>query len=83
QHIRQAYRRALDGEVVSRSEDRLLDAAGRRHWIRWEVRPWRDASGAIAGVLAYIDDISAMARARQDARAYARRLKVALGAADA
>ncbi|PXA84684.1 hybrid sensor histidine kinase/response regulator, partial [Caulobacter sp. D4A] len=56
---------------------------GREHRLRWEARPWRDASGAIAGVITYMDDVTALADARREARANARRLKTALGAAQA
>ena len=78
-----AVTRALSGDVVSRREDRLRDAEGGEHSVRWEVRPWRDASGAIAGVITYLDDITALADARREARISARRLRKALGAARA
>ncbi len=78
-----AQRRVLEGEVVSSKEDRFTDSQGNRHWVRWEVRPWLDASGEIGGMLAYVDDISAVASARRAAQTNARRLKVALSAADA
>jgi PAS domain S-box-containing protein len=73
----------LLGEVVSCPEDRFTDSQGHSHWIRWEGRPWRDANGRIGGMIAYIDDISALTQARRDAQANARRLKLALEAADA
>ena len=78
-----AQRRVLDGEVVSSKEDRFTDSQGHAHWVRWEVRPWLDSSGEIGGMLAYVDDISAVASARREAQTNARRLKVALSAADA
>ncbi len=78
-----AMRRALEGEVLSSKEDRFTDSQGTQHWVRWEARPWRDASGRIQGMLAYVDDISALARARTRAQQNARRLKLALEAADA
>jgi PAS domain S-box-containing protein len=78
-----AQKRALAGEVVSRSEDQFTDSRGQDHWIRWETRPWRDADGRIAGVLAYADDISALARSRIDLQANSRRLEMALVAAEA
>ncbi|MBP8246891.1 MAG: PAS domain S-box protein [Phenylobacterium sp.] len=78
-----AQRRALEGEVVSSNEDRFTDSQGGKHWVRWEARPWLNAAGEIGGMLAYVDDISAVASARREAQTNARRLKVALAAADA
>ena len=75
--------RALTGEIVTRREDRLFDAEGGEHSLRWEARPWRDAAGEIVGVITYMDDVTALATARREARSNARRLKVALGAARA
>ena len=54
-----------------------------KDWVRWEARPWLNAAGEIGGMLAYVDDISAVASARREAQTNARRLKVALAAADA
>ena len=78
-----AVERALTGETVVRREDQLSDGLGRVHTLRWEARPWRDADGEIAGVITYMDDITALSDARREARANARRLRVALSAAHA
>ncbi|MBO9710373.1 MAG: PAS domain S-box protein [Caulobacter sp.] len=78
-----AVERALTGHTVVRREDQLHDGHGRTHTLRWEARPWRDASGEIAGVITYMDDVTALSAARREARANARRLRVALGAAQA
>ena len=73
-----AQRRALKGEIVSSKEDRFTNSQGGKHWVRWEARPWLDAKGEIGGMLAYVDDISAVASARREAQNNARRLKVAV-----
>jgi PAS domain S-box-containing protein len=78
-----AVERALAGETVLRREDQLHDGLGQVHTLRWEARPWRDANGEIAGVITYMDDVTALSEARREARANARRLRVALGAAQA
>ncbi len=54
--------RALSGEIVTRREDRLLDAEGDEHCLRWEARPWRDVAGEIVGVITYMDDVTAWRR---------------------
>ena len=78
-----AVERALQGETVVRREDQLQDGLGRSHTLRWEARPWRDADGEISGVITYMDDVTALSEARREARVNARRLRVALGAAQA
>jgi PAS domain S-box-containing protein len=78
-----AVERALTGATVVRREDQLRDSQGQVHTLRWEARPWRDADGQIAGVITYMDDITALSEARREARVNARRLRVALGAAQA
>ena len=78
-----AQKRALKGEVVVAKEDRFADGQGGKHWVRWEARPWRDASGEIRGMLAYVEDISGVAAAKREAQTNARRLKMALNAAEA
>ncbi|MFZ0268230.1 PAS domain S-box protein [Caulobacter sp.] len=78
-----AVQRALAGETLVRREDQLRDGLGRRRTLRWEARPWRDAQGEIVGVITYMDDVTALSEARREARANARRLRVALGAAQA
>ena len=78
-----AVERALTGQTVVRREDQLRDGQGLTHTLRWEARPWRDADGEIAGVITYMDDVTALSEARREARANARRLRVALGAAQA
>ncbi|HEY3694354.1 PAS domain-containing protein [Phenylobacterium sp.] len=78
-----AHGQVLLGEVVACPEDHFTDSQGVSHWVRWEGRPWRDAKGRVGGMVVYIDDISALAQARRDAQVNARRLKLALEAADA
>ncbi|HWA63803.1 MAG TPA: ATP-binding protein, partial [Caulobacteraceae bacterium] len=55
---------------------------GRRRWIRWQVRPWRDADETVGGVIVYVDDITDLVAARRDAQGSAVRLKAALAAAE-
>ena len=78
-----ALDRALEGEVVSSNEDRINDAAGGKRWVRWQARPWHDAKGRVQGVVCYVDDITPLAEARREAEVNARRLKLALTAAEA
>lgn len=59
------HRRALSGEVVRAEEDRFDRADGSVQWLRWEIRPWYDGAGAVAGVLLFSEDISAIKQTRE------------------
>jgi PAS domain S-box-containing protein len=77
------HARVAQGEEVSCAEDKITDRDGDTRWIRWSASPWRDGKGQVGGAVVYIDDITATVKARHDAQENARRLKLALEAADA
>jgi two-component system sensor histidine kinase/response regulator len=64
---RLVFERALGGEVVSEPEDALEREDGTRVFLRWTVHPWRDAKGAVAGVVLAVQSIDLLVRARQAA----------------
>ena len=64
---RDVLRRALGGEVVSEPEDTIEREDGSRVFLRWTVHPWRDATGAAAGVVLVAQSIDVLVRARQAA----------------
>ncbi|WP_295390186.1 PAS domain S-box protein [uncultured Thiodictyon sp.] len=55
---RELHRRALAGEVLCAEEDPFRRADGRVQWLHWEMRPWHDGAGAIAGILVFSEDIT-------------------------
>jgi PAS domain S-box-containing protein len=52
------HRRGLDGEVVLAEADSFERPDGSKQWLRWEVRPWYDASGEVAGIVIFTEDIT-------------------------
>jgi PAS domain-containing protein len=82
-----ALRLGRGSGLVGRDRRPARGPAARRRGLercfRWEARPWRNATGEIVGVITYMDDITALADARREARVNARRLRGALGAARA
>ncbi|MGO9952084.1 MAG: PAS domain S-box protein [Dissulfurispiraceae bacterium] len=62
------HRRALAGEVVSDDNARFDRADGSVQWLRWEVRPWYDAAGDVAGIVIFSEDITEHKRAEEALR---------------
>ncbi|MFI4975738.1 MAG: PAS domain S-box protein [Caulobacterales bacterium] len=77
----EAQKRALAGESIHQDFEQFTDSLGKIHALRWDIRPWRDGDGEIAGAAFYVDDIDPMVRARREAEALAQRLNIALDAA--
>jgi len=55
---KEVHRRTLAGEVVRADEDLFERADGTIQWLQWEVRPWREASGNIGGLVIFAEDIT-------------------------
>ncbi|HEX4950469.1 MAG TPA: PAS domain-containing protein [Blastocatellia bacterium] len=66
---KQGYRRALAGAVVQAEEDRFVRADSSEQWLKWEVRPWFDTTGAIGGIIIFSEDITARKHAAEQLQA--------------
>ncbi len=71
------YEAALNGEVLRWDRMRLNLPNGQRPWIRGEAAPWRDADGAIAGLVIKSHDITDMVEAVDAAEHSEQRLRLA------
>ena len=65
---KRVHQRGLDGEVVRADTDRFERADGSIQWLRWEVLPWRDVSGEVAGIVVFTEDISELKQAEESFR---------------
>lgn len=55
---REAHRRGIAGEVLGCDADLFECSDGTQHWLRWEIRPWRNPSGSVGGILIFSEDIT-------------------------
>jgi len=53
-----AHQRGLAGEVLHADEDRFFRPDGSAQWLRWEIRPWHEASGSVGGIVIFTEDIT-------------------------
>ncbi|WP_304175216.1 ATP-binding protein [Phenylobacterium aquaticum] len=75
---RRLYEQALAGEAVQQDQVRILLPDGTPRWVRVEVTPWRDGTGAVGGVLVMSVDVTATVEALEVTRRSEARLKLAL-----
>ena len=58
EYWKEIHRRGLAGEVVRADDDRFERIDGSVQWLRWEVRPWHDTAGDVAGIVIFTEDIT-------------------------
>ena len=59
------HRRGLAGEIVLAEEDDFVRLDGTVQLLRWEVRPWYEAGGAIGGIVIFTEDITERKRSEK------------------
>ena len=69
--------RGLAGEVVRVEEDCWTLPSGEQLWAQYEVRPWRDADGAIGGICIYTRNITEQKLLEQERHRAQQRLEQA------
>ncbi|MCW2275899.1 PAS domain S-box-containing protein [Rhodoblastus acidophilus] len=63
------HRRCLAGAEESAEGDLFVRADGSPQWVKWQVRPWRDVEGEIAGIIITSEDIFPRKRVQEAPRA--------------
>jgi PAS domain S-box-containing protein len=79
---RGAMQRCLDGETIAFDKVQSVLADGRESWIQARFAPWRDATGAVAGVIMMGHDVSDLVHAHEQTARSEERLKFAVDLAN-
>jgi two-component system cell cycle sensor histidine kinase/response regulator CckA len=74
----ESNRRSLEGAVEKCDEDSFVRPDGTTEWIRWETRPWHDASGSIGGIIIFTEVITHRKQGDAALRASDERMRFAL-----
>ena len=79
------YQRCLKEELEICREEFTEVNPKATGWLKWQIVPWRDPNGAVAGLMVIREDITAQKRAeaRQDGTTNPRSLEVALAKSEA
>jgi PAS domain S-box-containing protein len=72
---KEIFRRALSGEVLRSEGERFTRHDGSCQWFRWEVRPWYDSVGLIAGIVIFSEDLTELMKKKEELRSLNRTLR--------
>ena len=65
---KEVHRRCLAGAVEIHDDDSFVRTNGSTEWLRWEVRPWRNARNEIGGLIMFTEVITERKRAEEEHR---------------
>jgi len=63
------YARCLAGAVERNDEDSYVDADGKTQWLRWEIHPFTNGIGDVAGIIVFCELITERKEAERRQRA--------------
>jgi PAS domain S-box-containing protein len=68
EHLKEAHRRCLAGELLIGNEERLTTPKGKELWFNWRMTPWGDCGECTGGILISTEDITDKRRAEIEAQ---------------
>jgi PAS domain S-box-containing protein len=74
---KEVYRRCLAGAVEVHDDDSFVRVDGSTDWLRWDVRPWRNAHNEIGGIIMFTEVITERKRAEEEHRRLVAQARVA------
>jgi PAS domain S-box-containing protein len=78
QRWKDIHRRCLAGEMDQSDEDTFQRLDGSMDWLRWEIHPWRKASGEVGGIAVFAELITEQKKREEALRASEERLRLAI-----
>jgi len=79
---KEAHQRCLNGATERCDRDHYYDLNGEDAWVRWEITPWYEPSGAIGGLVIMTEDLTEHVKASQQMEQSETRLRLATEIAD-
>ncbi len=67
-HWKSLFIKCIDAGTINTDEEKYLNKHGKEFWIKWDVRPWRNISGEIGGLLLYTEDTTALKSREEENR---------------
>ena len=74
---KEVHQRCLAGAVEVHDDDSFVRTDGSTDWLRWEVRPWRNARNEIGGIIMFTEVITERKRAEEEHRRLLAQARVA------
>jgi PAS domain S-box-containing protein len=74
---KEVHLRCLAGAVEVHDDDSFVRTDGSTDWLRWEVRPWRNARNEIGGIIMFTEVITERKRAEEEHRRLLAQARVA------
>ena len=68
EHWKEVHQRCLTGTVDLHDDDSFVRTDGSTEWLRWEIRPWRNARNEIGGIIMFTEVITERKRAEEEHR---------------
>ncbi|MBS3915480.1 MAG: PAS domain S-box protein [Bacteroidetes bacterium] len=62
---KKVHQECLKGKIINKSEEKLIQENGTINWVKFDMRPWYDAKGAIGGIIITSEDISKQKKAEE------------------
>ena len=77
EHWKEVHQRCLAGTVDVHDDDSFVRTDGSTEWLRWEIRPWRNARNEIGGIIMFTEVITERKRAEEEHRRLLAQARVA------
>ncbi|MBW4521840.1 MAG: PAS domain-containing protein [Scytolyngbya sp. HA4215-MV1] len=62
---KEIHQKCLQGAIESCEEDSFQWVDGTDEWLKWEIRPWHDRTGAVGGIIMFTEIITARKQAEK------------------